>query len=308
MKKEHKYAFISKEEGRVDSVATQTLNIPRSSFSNETMKIIVNGKSVKKSYKLNVEDKVEIEYTEEVLSGLEAEDIPLSIIYEDDDILVLDKEQGMIVHPGSGNNSGTIVNALLSRFGEDFSTSDDDTRPGIVHRLDKDTSGVMIIAKNRDAQKELSEQFSEHTNEKYYTAIAKGFFIEKEGLIDKRITRDKKDRKKFTVTNNKSEGKDALTRYRVLSQNDNYALLKLRIYTGRTHQIRVHLLSSGHPVLGDPIYSRKDKKYEGATLMLHASKIVINHPRTKEKMIFYSPLPPRFLSIIEEENLKKDEE
>ena len=307
MKKRREYSFVSAEKGRVDKVAAASLSIPRTVFSLDTLEILINGKKGKKSSTVNEGDRVELSYDEEIFEGLESEDIPLDIIYEDDDILVINKAQGMTVHPGAGCPNGTLANALLGLYGDDFSTSDDSTRPGIVHRLDRDTSGVMVIAKTREAHQNLSEQFSSHTNEKYYTAIAKGFFPRTAGTIDSRITRDKNNRKKFTVTEKKSEGKDALTKYRVISQNMDYALLRVRIYTGRTHQIRVHLLSIGHPVLGDSVYSRRDGEYPDATLMLHASRIVFNHPRTGERMVFRSPLPERFLDIMKKEGLSSDE-
>lgn len=307
MKKTKEYSFISSTSGRLDSISSLELNIPRSIFSDDSTLILLNGKKAKKSSKIKENDRVEIRYVEETFEGLKKEDIPLDIIYEDDDILVINKEQGMVVHPGSGVNEGTLCNALLNLYGEDFSTSDDSVRPGIVHRLDKDTSGVMVIAKNREAHLALTKEFSEHTNEKYYCAIAKGFFSESSGYIERRIVRDKNNRKKFTVTDNKSEGKDALTKFRVISQNSEYAFLILRLYTGRTHQIRVHLSSINHPVLGDPIYSRVDKKYKDATLMLHSLRLVIHHPRRGEKMVFRAPLPERFNEILESEGLKKDD-
>ena len=306
MTKERNYSFISPSDGRVDKIASDTLSIPRSVFSLDSLSLTINGLKGKKSSSLKEGDRVELSYTEEVFEGLKSEDIPLDIIYEDDDILVINKAQGMTVHPGAGCTDGTVANALLGLYGEDFSTSDDAVRPGIVHRLDRDTSGVMVIAKTKDAHLSLTEQFSAHTNEKYYVAIAKGFFPECEGYIDKRITRDRNNRKKFTVTEKKSEGKDALTKYRVVSQNMDYAFLRLRIYTGRTHQIRVHLLSVGHPVLGDPIYSRPDGKYRDATLMLHAERIVFSHPRTGEKMVFRAPLPERMRAILESEGLDEE--
>ena len=306
MTKERNYSFISPSVGRVDKIASETLSIPRSVFSLDSLSLTINGLKGKKSSSLKEGDRVELSYTEEVFEGLKSEDIPLDIIYEDDDILVINKAQGMTVHPGAGCTDGTVANALLGLYGEDFSTSDDAVRPGIVHRLDRDTSGVMVIAKTKDAHLSLTEQFSAHTNEKYYVAIAKGFFPECEGYIDKRITRDRNNRKKFTVTEKKSEGKDALTKYRVVSQNMDYAFLRLRIYTGRTHQIRVHLLSVGHPVLGDPIYSRPDGKYRDATLMLHAERIVFSHPRTGEKMVFRAPLPERMRAILESEGLGEE--
>lgn len=306
MIKAHDYSFISNEAGRVDKVTVEELSLPRSIFALDSTVITINGAKGKKSSVVKPGDKVDLFYTEDVFLGVEKEDIPLDVLYEDDYILVINKAQGMTVHPGSGVKNGTLVNALLNLYGDDFSTSDDTLRPGIVHRLDKDTSGVMVVAKTREAHKALSNQFAAHTNEKYYLALAKGFFTESEGYIDKRITRDKRDRKKFTVTDNKSEGKDALTKYKVLSENMNYSFLRLRIYTGRTHQIRVHLASIKHPVLGDPIYSRSDSKYKDITLMLHAERIVFDHPITGEKMVFRAPLPERFVSFLEREGLDKE--
>ena len=304
MVKDKEYSFVAEEEGRVDVVSVNALSIARSVFSNPTVKISVDGKECKKSRKLKIGERVSITYKEEILEGLEKEEIPLSILYEDDDILVINKEQGMTVHPGAGVYSGTLANALLGLYGEDFETCGDSLRPGIVHRLDKDTSGVMVIAKTKEAHLSLSEQFSEHTNEKYYLALAKGFFTNREGICDKRIVRDRNNRKKYTVTNNKSEGKDALTKWRVLSQGRNYALLSIRIFTGRTHQIRVHLSSISHPILGDPIYSRKDENYPDASLMLHAYRLVFTHPVTKEKMVFRAPLADRFFPIFEKEGIE----
>lgn len=299
MIRHHSYSFVSESDGRLDAVSSSELSISRSVFSKESITLKVNGKDAKKSAKIKSGDKVDIEYDEEVFEGLEAENIDLDILYEDDDILVIDKAQGMSVHPGSGCYSGTVANALLSMYGDDFSVGDDDIRPGIVHRLDKDTSGVMVIAKNDNALKRLSIEFQEHTNEKYYIALAKGEFSIPSGEIDKRIKRDSINRKKFTVTDNKSEGKDALTKYRVLSSKNGYSLLKIRIFTGRTHQIRVHLSSIAHPVLGDPIYSKKDGRFPDATLMLNSARLTITHPVTGKRMSFSSKLPERFKRIME---------
>lgn len=295
MVRHKEFSFISELSGRVDQIAANTLDIPRSVFSLDSLFLEVNGRKAKKSQKLKPGDSVLISYDEETLEGLEAEDLPLNVLYEDDDILVVDKEQGMAVHPGAGNFSGTLANALLGRYGEDFETGDDELRPGIVHRLDKETSGVMVVAKNQKAHQKLSEMFSEHSNEKYYLAIAKGFFPSTTGVIDRRICRDRKNRKKFTVTDNVTEGKDALTKYKVLYQGEGYALLRVRIYTGRTHQIRVHLSSIGHPVLGDPLYSRPDPKLVNMTMMLHSALLSLNHPSTGERMVFRSRIPERFM-------------
>lgn len=302
--KKHEFTFISEYDGRLDKVASSSLSLPRSIFSLDSFVVTINGKNGKKSSQVKVGDNIGLEYEENILEGIKAEELPLDILYEDDDILVINKKQGMVVHPAEGNYSGTLVNALLYRYGEDFLKEDEENlRPGIVHRLDKDTSGVMVIAKSRIALSNLSQEFLEHKNEKYYAALVKGFFPNNEGVIEKRIVRDRDNRKRFTVTDNKTEGKDAVTKYRVINQNRDYAFLRIRIYTGRTHQIRVHMKSINHPILGDPIYSRPDNKYRNCTLMLHAERIVITHPVSKERMVFRSPLPERFNQILESEGL-----
>lgn len=298
MIREKDFEFISDKSGRVDAVASALLDIPRTVFSLDSLVMTINGRNAKKSAKVKEGDKVSIHYEEEILENLEAEDIELNTIYEDDDILVINKEQGMAVHPGAGNYTGTLANALLGRYGEDFDAGDDELRPGIVHRLDKDTSGVMVVAKNQKAHQKLSEMFAAHSNEKYYLAIAKGFFPETKGTIERRICRDRNNRKKFTVTDNKTEGKDALTKYKVLAQGDGYALLRVRIYTGRTHQIRVHLSSINHPILGDPLYTRKDNKHD-VTMMLHSALLAVEHPTTGERMVFRAPVPERFERVME---------
>ncbi|MDY5931195.1 MAG: RluA family pseudouridine synthase [Candidatus Ornithospirochaeta sp.] len=290
MIKERSVSFVSEISGRVDKAASSFMQ--RSCFSRPDTSILINGKSVKKSAKVNAGDRVEITYSEEVFENLEAENLPLSILYEDESILVIDKKQGMQVHPGSGVNTGTLANALLFRYGEDFSTSDDDTRPGIVHRLDKDTSGVMVVAKTLESHNRLSSQFASHSNRKYYLAIVKGYMPSRHGIIEKSIARDPGNRKRFSVT--ERGGKDAKTEYYEISAKDGYSLLLVRIYTGRTHQIRVHLSSLSHPVLGDPVYSRKDPLFPDATLMLHALFLEFVHPSTGETVSFHSSYPERF--------------
>lgn len=298
MKRHHCHEFEALSDGRVDAVAAREQGIPRSAFSLPSVSIIINGKGSKKSAKVRAGDKIVIEYDEEVFPSLEAEDIPLEILYEDDDILVINKEQGIAVHPGAGLYTGTVANALLSRYGEDFSTSDDDTRPGIVHRLDKDTSGVMIIAKSLEAHHRLQAEFQRHRTVKHYYAIVKGFFTSQEGEINLNIERDPKNRKRFRATEKTDRGKDARTSYSVVKQMDGYALLLIRIYTGRTHQIRVHMQAIGHPLLGDPVYSRPDPSFPSATLMLHAYSLEIRHPSTGVMMSFKAELPQRFLSVM----------
>ena len=298
MKRHHSLSFTAEGEGRIDAVAAREQDIPRSVFSSDSVSIAINGRPAKKSAKVKAGDSIAIEYDEEVFPSLEAEDIPLDTVYEDDDILVIDKAQGIAVHPGAGLHSGTVANALLSRYGEDFSTSEDDSRPGIVHRLDKDTSGLMVIAKNLEAHRRLQSEFQRHRTVKCYYAIAKGFFTSSEGEIGTNIERDPRSRKRFRATDNPDRGKDARTSYRVLAQMDGYALLDVRIYTGRTHQIRVHMLSIGHPLLGDPIYGSKDSSFPDASLMLHARELRIRHPSTGREMVFEAPIPDRFQRVI----------
>ena len=298
MNRHHSYSLISDETGRLDAVASISLGIPRSVFSLDSAVITLNGKPAKKSAKVKPGDGIVIEYDEEVFEGLEGEDIPLSVIYEDSEILVIDKAQGMVVHPGSGIHNGTLVNALIARYGEDFAASDDE-RPGIVHRLDKDTSGVMVIAKTERAMKELQRQFAARETEKHYTAIAKGTLPEMHGFIDMNIERDPRDRKLFRAVNGKERGKEALTEYKVLKILSGYSLLDVHIHTGRTHQIRVHLKAINHPILGDPLYGVRDPRYSDATLMLHSTTLEINHPVTGERMHFEAKLPERFIVILE---------
>ena len=299
-------SIICEGSGRVDKVLSSF--IPRSVFSLEGTSITVNGKPVKKSFQVRPNDEVTVTYTQETFEGLEAEDIPLDVIYEDESILVIDKKAGMVVHPGAGNWSGTLVNALIHRYGQDFSTSqeeddEDETsalRPGIVHRLDKDTSGVMIVAKTAQAHSSLVSQFQSHSNEKVYIAVVKRPFIKKRGTVDANIVRDAQDRKKFTVTSDSRKGKSAVTHYTVLRQNAEYAFIRVRIETGRTHQIRVHMKSIGHPVLGDPIYSRPEGRFESSGLCLHALKLSIDHPLTGERMTFYARMPERIRKVVKD--------
>ena len=257
------------------------------------MQLLINGKQARKSAKVKSGDCIHLEYDEEVFEGLEPEDIPLSVIYEDDDILVIDKPQGLAVHPGAGLFSGTLVNALLYRYGSDFMASDAE-RPGIVHRLDKDTSGVMVVARTLESLSSLQAQFASHESvEKHYSAIARGL-LPPHGIIESNIERDPGDRTKFRATEIADRGKYAKTEYTLVERMGRYSLLDVRIYTGRTHQIRVHLRSAGHPILGDPIYGQRDAAFPDATLMLHASRLSFIHPRTGERMEFSAPLPDRF--------------
>ena len=288
----------AQSSGRVDSVASSMGEIARPVFSLPSVIITVNGCRAKKSQKVKVGDTIAVEWDEEIFEGVEAEDIPLDVLYEDDQILVINKAQGMVVHPGAGVHSGTLANALLSRYGEDFSTGDDDSRPGIVHRLDKDTSGVMIVARTAEAQRNLQQQFSTHTAVKHYAAIVRGAFSSRSLNISSRIERDPRDRKRFRATTAQDRGRNAETDVTVAASDGRYSLLDVRIHTGRTHQIRVHLSSVGHPVLGDPVYSSRDRNFPDATLMLHSAFLSVRHPETGRVMTFRAPLPQRFYSIL----------
>ena len=297
MIRNHEKTIIASDSGRVDKILSLDEDISRSIFSRDDTVISVNGRTVKKSQKVKAGDEISVSWTEECFEGLVAEDLDVKVLYEDEDMLVVDKAQGMVVHPGAGNWEGTLVNALLYRYGEDFMKSEDDVRPGIVHRLDKDTSGVLVVAKNDKALENLSRQFAEHTNEKYYYAIAEGSFKENMGVVEKNIARSERDRKLYQVTDNPEKGRSAKTSYKVERRLRGAALLKIRIYTGRTHQIRVHMKSIGHPLVGDVLYNPKKQGY---TLMLHSTELTLTHPRTGERLTFTSALPERFKAYIEE--------
>ena len=220
----------------------------------------------------------------------QAEDIPLEILYEDGDLAVVVKPRGMVVHPAAGHSEGTLVNALLGSLDE-LSGIGGEKRPGIVHRLDKDTSGVMMVAKNDETQTELSRMLKDREIEKHYLALAEGIMKEKEGVIVAPIGRSKKDRKKMAVD---PDGRPAVTEWKVLAEGRNCSLLDVHILTGRTHQIRVHMRSIQHPVCGDPLYGY-EKGAKVPCLMLHARSLSFVHPRTKEKKTFQAPLPGDFL-------------
>lgn len=306
MTRSHSCSFISESSERVDKAASAFM--PRSAFSRDDTVITVNGRNVKKSYRLAAGDEVSVSYTEECFESLEAEDIPLDIIYEDDSLLVINKRSGLVVHPGAGNWSGTLVNALLYRYGEEFATAADEDdnliRPGIVHRLDKDTSGVLVVAKTAEAHQKLALQFASHTNEKIYVALVKGSFSAMTGTVDKALCRSARDRKLFETTDIPEKGKSAVTHYKVLWQNERYSFLRIRIETGRTHQIRVHMKSIGHPVLGDELYS-SCSKYYSAPLALHAYSLTIDHPVTGGRMTFSAPVPERISSLVPAEAVQE---
>ncbi|WP_294410781.1 RluA family pseudouridine synthase [uncultured Ruminococcus sp.] len=256
--------------------------------------VLADGKAVSKNYKLRGDEEISVEIPEPEPMDAVPEDIPLDIVYEDDDLLVVNKPKGMVVHPAHGNYTGTLVNALLHHCGDSLSGINGVIRPGIVHRIDKNTSGLLIVAKNDASHLKLAEQIKEHSFTREYEAVACGYFKETEGTVDAPIGRHKTDRKKMCVTTENS--RNAVTHYSVIKQYGGYAHVRLRLETGRTHQIRVHLSYIGHPVLGDDVYGKPYKGIEGQCL--HARKIGFIHPTTGEYMEFVSDLPDYFVSIL----------
>ncbi len=292
---------VDKEDAglRIDKwLSEQTdIDLTRSAVAKliESGKVIVNGKAVSKSYKIQADDVVDVEIPDPVESSVLPEDIPLDIIYEDKHLLVVNKPQGMVVHPAAGNYTGTLVNALLFRYKDELSGINGVIRPGIVHRIDKNTSGLLIVAKTDKAHIGLAEQIKVHSFTREYEAICVGRFKGKSGTVDAPIGRDKRDRKKMCVTPLNS--KNAVTHYEVLEEFSNYSYVRFRLETGRTHQIRVHCSYLGHSILGDDIYG---KPYQGCKgQCLHARKIGFVHPITGEYLEFTSELPEYFTKLLE---------
>ena len=265
-------------------------------------KVLVNGKTVKASYKVQAGDKIEVEEEVPVEVSLKAQDIPLDIIYEDKDIIVVNKPKGMVVHPANGNPDGTLVNAIMAICKDSLSGIGGEIRPGIVHRLDKDTSGIIIVAKNDKAHIHLSEQIKEHTVKKTYIALVRGLVKENEATINMPIGRSEKDRKKMAVT---KKGKEAITHFKVLERYDKYTLLQVNIETGRTHQIRVHLSQIGYPIVGDEVYSNGKNEWNVKGQCLHAKSLEFTHPVTGEKMYLEAELPQYFKNILEDLESRK---
>lgn len=261
----------------------------------ESNNILVNDKSEKISYKVQANDNISIDVPEAKETKLKAQEIPLDIIYEDSDIIVVNKPKGMVVHPANGNPDGTLVNAILSICKNSLSGIGGELRPGIVHRLDKDTSGLIIVAKNDKAHINMSEQIKERNVKKTYIALVRGNVPEEEATINMPIGRSTKDRKKMAVTKN---GKQAITHFKVLKRYSKYTLLEIKIETGRTHQIRVHMAEIGYPVVGDAVYSNGKNEFGIEGQMLHAYKLEFMHPITNKHMELTAPLPQYFEEIL----------
>lgn len=264
----------------------------------EAENIKVNGKKAKHSYKLKLNDKIEIIIPKAKEIDLRAQDIPLNTIYEDNDIIVINKPKGMVVHPANGNPDGTLVNAVMNLCKNSLSGIGGEIRPGIVHRLDKDTSGAIIVAKNDKAHIGLSEQLKNHEAKKTYLALVRGIIKENEATINMPIARSKKDRKKMDVD---KDGKEAVTHFKVLRRYANkYTLLKINLETGRTHQIRVHLSHIGYPIIGDEIYSNGKNEWNVRGQCLHAWKLEFKHPITGKEISLEAKIPEYLKNIIKE--------
>ena len=283
---------------RIDSYLAENTDFSRAHIQKmiENEKVLVNGKKTKVSYKIQKDDDISVENEIPKEVSLEAQDIPIDVLYEDNDIIVVNKPKGMVVHPANGNPDGTLVNAVMAICKDSLSGIGGEIRPGIVHRLDKDTSGVIVVAKNDKAHINMSEQIKNHEVEKTYIALVKGFVKEEEATINMPIGRSTKDRKKMAVNKN---GKNAITHIKVLKRFDKYTLLKVNIETGRTHQIRVHLSHIGYPIVGDYTYSNGKNEFDVIGQCLHAQKLEFKHPITQKDMCLEAELPQYFKDILD---------
>ena len=295
-----KYIVSFKENGERFDKAVSLLNseLSRSYITKliEEGKILLNGKQEKPSIKVKENDEIFIEELVDQKSDIKEEDIPLDVVYEDTDILIINKPQGMVVHPANGHYSGTLVNALMFQA-DSLSSINGVIRPGIVHRIDKDTSGLLCVAKNDNAHHFLAEQLKDHTMAREYMALVRGVIKENSGTIEMPIGRDKNNRQKMAVT---KEGKPAITHFSVVERFANHTLVKCQLVSGRTHQIRVHMSAIGYPVEGDPLYAGKnyDKLYKDGQLLV-AYKLKLIHPQTKKEMVFEIPLPEYFEKVLD---------
>lgn len=282
---------VSAKAGRLDKYISEHSDLSRSRVQEllTSGDILVNSKQEKPSYKVAIGDKISVHVPKLVPLNVEPEDIPLDIVYEDNDVIVVNKPQGMVIHPSAGHPNHTLVNALMNHTKE-LAASPEGFRPGIVHRIDKDTSGLLMIAKNTQARESLESQLAHKTNKRVYLAIVHGNFKEASGTIDAPIARNPKERKKMAVV---ESGKAAVTHFKVLEQYPNYALVSCQLETGRTHQIRVHMKYIGHPLAGDPLYGPK-KTLKGHGQFLHAKILGFKQPKTGQWLEFQVEPPEIF--------------
>lgn len=288
-------AYIAKKEQELSRTMIQKLI--------EDGNIQVNDTKKKLSYKVQIGDKITIQIPEAKETKLKPQEIPIEVIYEDNDIVVVNKPKGLVVHPANGNPDGTLVNAIMAMCKDSLSGIGGELRPGIVHRLDKDTSGLLIVAKNDKAHIAMSNQIKDRQVKKMYIALVRGVIGEDEATIDMPIGRSTKDRKKMAVTKN---GKQAITHFKVLKRYPKYTLLEIKIDTGRTHQIRVHMAEIGHPVIGDMVYSNGKNSFGVEGQMLHAKSLEFTHPITGKPMHLTAELPQYFRDILEGEEIGRD--
>ena len=299
--------FTDEKGVRLDIFLTNKLGLTRSFIKNliEEGKVLVNNKKVKAGYKLDGQDEIEIEEVETQPIDILPENLPLDIVYEDKDLAVINKQQGVVVHPAGKLRSGTLVNALLYHI-KDLSGINGKIRPGIVHRIDKDTSGLIVVAKNDFAHLELQRQIQEKICKRNYLAVTYGKFREESGKIENYLARGEDRHEKIFVVP-KTKGRYALTFYHVLAYNHGLSLVEFELKTGRTHQIRVHSSFLSHPIVGDKLYGKKDEKYKFNGQLLHAYKISFVHPRTKKQMEFVCKLPKYFSEFVTQMELYVDE-
>ncbi len=291
---EEKLNFIADEEMRVDKlISKQYVEYTRSFIQKQ--QVYVNGEIVESKYKVKPGDLVELTLPTPVEISVEPQEIAIDIVYEDDDIVIINKSQGMVVHPAPGHYSDTLVNALLFHCKGSLSGINGEIRPGIVHRIDKDTSGLLMVAKNDKAHLHLSTLLSSHDIVRKYHALVHGVMKQDEGIIDKPIGRSSQDRKKMAVV---PSGRKAKTSYKVLERFRNATYVELSLFTGRTHQIRVHMTSIGHPLIGDPVYGSLKPLIKLDKQTLHAKTLGFTHPSTLEHMYFDSELPDYFKAVL----------
>jgi 23S rRNA pseudouridine1911/1915/1917 synthase len=293
---------VTPEEGgiRIDRYLSDKREELSRSYLQKLLKehlVTVNGKEIKANYKVQASDVVVLTLPELTEPDILAEEIPLDILYEDEDLMVINKPKGMVVHPSVGHTSGTLVNAVMAHCGENLSGINGVMRPGIVHRIDKDTTGALFICKNDAAHRALADQLKEHSIRRRYRAIVWGNLKEDEGTVEGPIGRHPTDRKRMAI--NYKNGKDAVTHYRVLERFGNATYVECRLETGRTHQIRVHMTSIGHPLLGDEVYGTRKDSFHLQGQTLHAMILGFTHPRTGEYLEFTAPLPEYFTKLLD---------
>ncbi|MBE5900718.1 MAG: RluA family pseudouridine synthase [Lachnospiraceae bacterium] len=284
---------------RVDKYLSEKMtDFSRSFLQNLLAKelVCVNGKPVKANYKLRLGDEISVQIPPQKEVEIVAEDIPLSILYEDDDVLIVNKPKGMVVHPSAGHESGTLVNAIMYHCKDNLSGINGEIRPGIVHRIDMDTTGSLIVCKNDKAHQNIADQIQVHSINRIYEGIVMGVLKEDEGTIKTLIGRSSSDRKKMAVV--KQNGKEAITHYKVLERFRNYTYVQFKLETGRTHQIRVHMAHLHHPLLGDQVYGPAKQPFSLQGQTLHAKIIGFEHPTTKEYVEFEAPLPEYFNDLL----------